>query len=87
MGICTCIRFIKPNHQSVRQHALSVYRKRKEITKTHLLVVGKSIKCQHAAVINDEIKTLVVNWIKFAKELGVSLKLRNVIYTTIKDWN
>jgi serine/threonine-protein kinase HipA len=77
----------KPNHQWVSQHALSVNGKRKEITKTDLLVVGKSIKCKHAAVIIDEIEATVFNWKKFANEVGVSSKLRDAIYTTIKDWN
>jgi serine/threonine-protein kinase HipA len=77
----------KPNHQWVSQHALSVNGKRKGISKNDLLVVGKSIKCKHAAAIIDEIEATVMNWKKFAKEVGVSSKLSEAIYTTIKDWN
>jgi serine/threonine-protein kinase HipA len=77
----------KPNHQWVSQHALSVNGKRKLITKNDLLVVGQYIKCKHAAAIIDEIEATVLNWKKFAKEVGVSSKLSDAIYATIKDWN
>jgi hypothetical protein len=47
----------------------------------------ESIRCKHAADIIDEIEATVLNWKKFAKEVGVSSKLSETIYTTIKDWN
>jgi serine/threonine-protein kinase HipA len=77
----------KPNHQWVSQHALSVNGKRKGISNNDLLVVGKSIKCKNAADIINEIEATVLNWKKFANDVGVSAKLSNAIYTTIKDWN
>jgi serine/threonine-protein kinase HipA len=77
----------KPNHQWVSQHALSVNGKRKGISKNDLLLVGKSISCRHAATIIDEIEAMVLNWKKFAKEVGVSSKLSAAIDASIVDWN
>ena len=77
----------KPEHLWVSQHALSVNGKRKGITKSDLLVVGKSISCKHAADIVDDIESTVMNWPTFANEVGVSEKLSAAIYSTIKDWN
>ena len=77
----------KPNHQWVSQHALSINGKRKGITKNDLLIVGQSIKCKHVAAIIDQIEATVLNWKKFADEVGVSSKLSDAIYATIKDWN
>jgi len=77
----------KPNHQWVSQHALSVNGKRKGITKNDLLAIGKSIKCKQASGIIDDIESTVMNWKKFAKEVGVSAKLRDAIDKTIKDWD
>lgn len=77
----------KPNHQWVSQHALSINGKRKGISKNDLLVIGKSIKCKQAAAIIEEIESSVMNWKKFAHEVGVSAKLRDAIYKTIKDRN
>jgi serine/threonine-protein kinase HipA len=77
----------KPNHQWVSQHALSVNGKRKGISKNDLLLVGKSISCRHAATIIDEIEDTVLNWKKFAKEVGVSSKLSAAIDASIVDWN
>ena len=77
----------KPEHLWVSQHALSVNGKRKVITKSDLLAVGKSINCKHAADIVDEIEATVMNWPTFANEIGVSEKLSTAIYSTIRDWN
>jgi serine/threonine-protein kinase HipA len=77
----------KPEHLWVSQHALSVNGKRKGITKSDLLIVGKSIGCKHAAAIVDDIESTVMNWPTFANEVGVSEKLSTAIYSTIKDWN
>jgi hypothetical protein len=51
------------------------------------IAVFESIKCKQAAAIIDEIEATVLNWNKFAMEVGVSSKLSEAIYTTIKDWN
>jgi serine/threonine-protein kinase HipA len=77
----------KPDHQLVSQHALSINGKRKGISKNDLLVIGKSIKCKQASFIIDEIESTVMNWKRFANEVGVSVKLRDAIDKTIKDWN
>ena len=77
----------KPEHLWVSQHALSVNGKRKGITKSDLLAVGKSISCKHAAAIVDDIEATVMNWPTFANEIGVSEKLSTAIYSTIRDWN
>jgi serine/threonine-protein kinase HipA len=77
----------KPDHQWVSQHALSINGKRKGISKNDLLVIGKSVKCKQASVIIEEIESTVMNWKKFANEVGISAKLRDAIDQTIKDWN
>ena len=77
----------KPDHQWVSQHSLSINGKRKGITKNDLLVIGKSIRCKQASIIIEEIESIIMNWKKFANEVGVSAKLRDAIDTTIKDWN
>jgi serine/threonine-protein kinase HipA len=77
----------KPNHQWVSQHALSVNGKRKDIKKSDLWVIGKSIHCKQAAEIIDEIESVVMDWGRFASEVGVSKELREAIDATIKDWN
>lgn len=77
----------KPDHQWVSQHSLSINGKRKGISKNDLLVIGKSIRCKQASIIIEEIESIIMNWKKFANEVGVSAKLRDAIDTTIKDWN
>jgi serine/threonine-protein kinase HipA len=77
----------RPNHQWVSQHALSVNGKRKDINKSDLLVIGNSIHCKRAAEIVDEIESIVMNWDRFASEVGVSKELIEAIDVTIKDWN
>jgi serine/threonine-protein kinase HipA len=66
---------------------LSINGKRKAISKNDMLVIGKSIKCKQASVIIEEIESTVMNWKKFANEVGLSAKLRDAIDKTIKDWN
>jgi serine/threonine-protein kinase HipA len=77
----------RPNHQWVSQHALSINGKRKDINKSDLLVIGNSIHCKRAAEIVDEIESIVMNWDRFASEVGVSKELIEAIDVTIKDWN
>ena len=77
----------KPDHQWVSQHSLSINGKRKGISKKDLLVIGKSIRCKEASIIIEEIESIIMNWKRFANEVGVSGKLRDAIDTTIKDWN
>jgi serine/threonine-protein kinase HipA len=75
----------KPHHQWVSQHALSINGKRTGIEKSDLMIVGKSIQCKHAASIIDEIEAVVFNWKKYAHQAGVPVKLRNEIFSTIKN--
>ncbi len=75
----------KPHHQWVSQHALSINSKRTGIEKSDLMIVGKSIQCKHAASIIDEIEAVVFNWKKYAHQTGVPVKLRNEIFSTIKN--
>ncbi len=77
----------KPGHQWVSQHILSVNGKRKGITKNDLLHIGNSIKCKQAAIIIEEIEAIIMNWKKYANEVGVSVNLTDAIEKTIKDWN
>jgi serine/threonine-protein kinase HipA len=77
----------RPNHQWVSHHALSINGKRKDINKSDLLVIGNSIHCKRAAEIVDEIESIVMNWDRFASEVGVSKELIEAIDATIKDWN
>jgi serine/threonine-protein kinase HipA len=77
----------KPDHQWVSQHSLSINGKRKGISKKDLLVIGKSIRCKEASIIIEEIESIIMDWKRFANEVGVSGKLRDAIDTTIKDWN
>lgn len=77
----------KPDHQWVSQHSLSINGKRKGISKKDLLVIGKSIRCKEASIIIEEIESIIMNWKRFANEVGVPGKLRDAIDTTIKDWN
>jgi serine/threonine-protein kinase HipA len=77
----------KTDHQWVSQHSLSVNGKRKGIKKEDMLVIGKSIKCKSAAQMIDEIESIVLNWKIYANELGVSKKISDAIYKTIKGWN
>jgi serine/threonine-protein kinase HipA len=77
----------KPGHQWVSQHILSVNGKRKGITKNDLLHIGNSIKCKQAAIIIEEIEAIIMNWKKYANQVGVSDNLTDAIEKTIKDWN
>lgn len=73
----------RPGSEWVSQHALSINGKRKNITRNDLLLVGESIHCKKAAHIISEVKEVVNNWKKYAKEVGVKLKLRAVIDETL----
>jgi serine/threonine-protein kinase HipA len=75
----------KPNHHWVSQHALSINGKRTVITKQDLLIIGESIQCKKAAAIIDQIEAVVMNWKKYANDVGVRGKLRDEIYKTIAE--
>jgi serine/threonine-protein kinase HipA len=75
----------RPQSEWVSQHALSINGKRKDITKSDLLVVGKSIGCKKSAEIVDEINHTVHQWKTFADETEVNPTLRNEIAKTLLD--
>lgn len=73
----------RPGSEWVSQHALSINGKRKEITKTDLLVIGESIRCKKASELIDEINDTVNNWKKFADDVNVKTALRDEIAKTL----
>lgn len=73
----------RPESYWVSQHALSVNKKRDEITKADLLVVGESIRCKKAADIIDEINDTVNQWKKYANEVDVNPQFRDDIAKTL----
>lgn len=73
----------RPGSKWVSQHALSINGKRKDISKTDLLVIGESIRCKKASAIIDEINDHVNQWKKIANDVGVQAKLRDEIDKTL----
>ena len=73
----------RPGSEWVSQHALSIYNKRKDITKSDLLLIGESIKCKKSAVIIEEIHEFVNQWKKFANAVNVTTKLSKSISETL----
>jgi serine/threonine-protein kinase HipA len=72
----------RPGSEWVSQHALSINRKRNEITYADLLVIGESIRCKKASEIIDEINDTVNQWKKFANEVNVNTILSDEIAKT-----
>lgn len=72
----------RPGSEWVSQHALSINGKRKDITKSDLLVIGESIRCKKASEIVDEINHTVNQWKTFADEAKVKPNLREAISKT-----
>jgi serine/threonine-protein kinase HipA len=73
----------RPGSEWVSQHSLSINGKRKDITKTDLLVIGESIRLKKASDIIDEINETVNRWKEYADEVQVAPKLRNEIGKTL----
>lgn len=73
----------RPGSEWVSQHALSINGKRKDITKSDLLVIGESIRCKKASEIVDEINHTVNQWKTFADEAKVKPNLRDAISKTL----
>lgn len=73
----------RPGSEWVSQHALSINGKRKDITKTDLLVIGESIRFKKASEIVDEINGTVNQWKRFADEVKVKPTLRDEIAKTL----
>ena len=73
----------RPGSEWVSQHALSVNGKRKEISRSDLLVIGKSIRCKKASEIVDEINDTVNQWEVFANDVNVETRLKDEIAKTL----
>ncbi len=73
----------RPGSEWVSQHALSINGKRRDITKSDLLVIGESIRSKKASEIIDQINYTVNQWGVFANETGVTPKLRDEIARTL----
>ena len=65
------------------QHALSINGKRNNISRDDLLAVAKSMNIKKAAVILDQISSIVKSWKDFATETKVKPKLRDAIGETL----
>lgn len=73
----------RPGSEWVSQHALSINGKRKDITKSDLVVIGESIRCKKASDIVDEINGTVNEWKRFADAVKVKPTLRDEITKTL----
>jgi serine/threonine-protein kinase HipA len=73
----------RPGSEWVSQHALSINGKRKNISKSDLLVVGNSIRCKKAADIIEKIESTVNQWNNFADEVKVNPIIRDEISKTL----
>lgn len=73
----------RPGSEWVSQHALSISGKRKDITKSDMLVIGESIRCKKASEIINEINNTVNQWEEFAEDVDVEPSLQNKIARTL----
>jgi len=73
----------RPDSEWVSQHALSVNGKRKNIQKSDLLEIGKSIKCKNADQIIQDINHEISRWKIYADEVGVKSSIKNEISSTL----
>lgn len=73
----------RPGSDWVSQHSLSINGKRKDITKSDLLVIGDSIRCKKASAIVDEINDTINRWHIYSDDVGVKPKLRDEIAKTL----
>lgn len=75
----------RPGSTWVSQHALSINGKRNQITRSDLLLIGRSIRCKNAPEILDHINQTVKQWKTYADEVGVKPRLRDEIGKTLLD--
>lgn len=73
----------RPDSAWVSQHALSINGKRKDIKRHDLLAVGKKMNIKNAEEIINNVVSVVSNWTKYAKNVGVDKKLIQAIQKTI----
>lgn len=72
-----------PSSIWVNQHSLSINGKRKNIFRSDLLEVAKSIHIKKADKIIDDINVIVSSWNNYAEEVKVNPKLRDSINSTL----
>lgn len=75
----------RPGSTWVSQHALSINGKRNQITRSDLLLIGRSIRCKNAPEILDQINQTVRQWKYYADGVGVMPRLRDEIGRTLLD--
>jgi serine/threonine-protein kinase HipA len=72
-----------PDSIWVKQHALSINGKRKDISKDDLLAVAKSMNIKKPQSIIAEIGGKIAAWNYYAEKTGVNSKLRDTIKNEI----
>ena len=72
-----------PNNIWVSQHTLSINGKHKDITKADLMTIASANNVKKGEKIIDEIKLVVSNWQRYAKEAKVEQNLRDSITKTL----
>lgn len=76
-----------PDNIWVSQHTLSINGKHRNITREDLLKLAKNNNIKGADKIIDQIKHVVTQWDKYAKEVGVISSLHQSIKQTIFAYN
>ena len=73
----------RPGSSWVSQQSLTVNGKRQNIKQEDFMAVAKQMNIKKAKSIIEEVKNSVSNWKKYADEVQVQKKLRDVIYQTL----
>ena len=77
----------RPGSTWVNQQSLSVNGKRRGITRDDFLSVAKQMSIKKAGHIIDQINTIVQNWPRYAKQVGVYRELATAIKKTFINMN
>lgn len=72
----------RPGSDWVSQHALSINGKRKNISRSDLLSVGRQMNIKNSKEIIEQVSRTVSNWNIYAEEVKVDCKLRDSIRST-----
>lgn len=72
----------RPGSDWVSQHALSINGKRKNISRSDLLSVGRQMNIKNSKEIIEQVSRTVSNWNIYAEEVKVDSKLRDSIRST-----
>jgi serine/threonine-protein kinase HipA len=73
----------RPSSTWVSQHCLSVNGKRKNIERSDLLEIARSMNIKEAGEIINEVNSVIENWNDYADEQGVNVDLRDAISSTL----